>query len=140
MRPIAVELRGEIVGNGVPGAFWSPDLVLRDESGMMFLLYRSSVPLGRLFFALSSADKFTGEQVVVKGWYRRGMRPYVEMSELSGTVTKVEGMSGLVSIFSEETRNAVMKRETLCERSYSRWIQFAVSAAVTAAGVVWLLV
>ena len=35
MRPRAVELRGEIVGNGVPGAFWSPDFVMRDASGMV---------------------------------------------------------------------------------------------------------
>ncbi len=33
MRPRAVRLKGEIVGRGVPGAFWSPDLVLRDPTG-----------------------------------------------------------------------------------------------------------
>ncbi|MES2391387.1 MAG: hypothetical protein V4555_07090, partial [Acidobacteriota bacterium] len=26
MRPRAVEMTGEVIGNGVPGAFWSPDL------------------------------------------------------------------------------------------------------------------
>jgi Zn-dependent protease with chaperone function len=139
MRPRAVELRGEIVGNGYPGAFWSPDLVLKDESGLMFLLYRSSIPLGRLFFAISGADSFIGEQVVVKGWYRRGLRPYVELSELKAEITKVEGMKGTISIFSEATRNATLTRIPLHQKSYSRWIQFAVSATVTAGGLIWLL-
>jgi hypothetical protein len=139
MRPKAVELRGEIVGNGYPGAFWSPDLVLKDETGLMFLLYQSSMPFGRLFFAVSGADSFIGEQVVVKGWYRRGLRPYVELSGLTVTVTKVEGISGTISFFSDLTRNATMTRLPLHQRSYSLWIQFAVSAAVTATGLVWLL-
>jgi hypothetical protein len=139
MRPRAVELRGEIVGNGYPGAFWSPDLVLKDETGLMFLLYRSSIPFGRLLFALSGADDFVGEQVVVKGWYRRGGRPYVELSELSVTVTKVEGLSGAISIFSEETRNAKVSRVALHQQSYSRWIQFSLASLVTAAGIAWLL-
>jgi Zn-dependent protease with chaperone function len=139
MRPKAAELRGEIVGNGYPGAFWSPDLVLKDETGLMFLLYRSSIPFGRLIFAVSGAESFIGEQVVVKGWYRRGLRPYVELSGLAVTVTKVEGLSGSISIFSDLTRNATMTRVPLHQRSYSRWIQYAVSAAVTATGLVWLL-
>ena len=70
MRPRAVEIEGEIIGHGVPGAFWSPDLVLQDESGMMFVLYRSSIPFGRLFFAMRSADRLIGERVQVQGWYR----------------------------------------------------------------------
>lgn len=139
MRPRAVELRGEIVGNGYPGAFWSPDLVLKDETGLMFLLYRSSIPFGRLWFAMSGADSFVGEEVVVKGWYRRGLRPYVELSELSVTVTKVEGLAGSISIFSEATRNAVLTRVPLHQRSYSCWIQFGLSAAVTATGLIWLM-
>jgi len=139
MRPRAVELRGEIVGNGYPGAFWSPDLVLKDETGLMFLLYRSSIPFGRLLFAISGADNFVGEEVVVKGWYRRGLRPYVELSELSVTVTHVDMAPGPISIFSEATRNATVTRVPLHQKSYSRWIQFGVSAAVTAAGLIWLM-
>ena len=75
MTPRAVELRGEIIGNGIPGAFWSADLVMQDESGQMFLLYRSSIPLGRLFFALTDAYRFIGEQVTVKGWYAEACAP-----------------------------------------------------------------
>src|SRR6185312_14302931 len=43
MCPRAVRLKGKILGRGEPGAFWSPDLVLRDASGIMFILYRHSI-------------------------------------------------------------------------------------------------
>lgn len=142
MRPRAVELHGEILGNGVPGAFWSPDLVMSDGSGLMFLLYRSSIPLGRLFFAVKDANSFIGETITVRGWYRRGLRPYVEISEIYSNVSeaKING-SGPISIFSRATLDASESAKTtvLYRRSYSRWIQLAVSAAVCVAGIVWIL-
>ena len=123
MRPRAVELRGEIVGNGVPGAFWSPDLVLKDETGMMFVLYRSSIPFARLFFALKNTDRFIGEKVVLEGWFRRGLRPYVEISKLTTTTIRVNAGAGPISLFAEASNNATLTPETLAQRSYSRWIQ-----------------
>ena len=138
MRPRAVELRGEIVGNGVPGAFWSPDFVMRDESGMIFLLYRSSIPFARLFFALTNADRFIGEQVVLRGWYRRGLRPYVEISKLSADVVQTDAGPGLISVLGTSSSNAERRPERLVQRSYSRWIQSALAAAATAAGIIWL--
>jgi heat shock protein HtpX len=113
MRPRAVRLKGQIVGRGVPGAFWSPDLVLRDPSGIIFVLYRQSIPFARFVFAISSADSYIGQHVEVEGWFRRGLSPYVEMS-------RVAGENGSKS------------------RSYSRWIQCAISAVVVVAGWLWL--
>jgi hypothetical protein len=138
MRPRAIEIEGEIIGHGVPGAFWSPDLVLRDETGMMFLLYRSSIPFGRLLFALRSADRLVGERVTVQGWYRRGLKPYIEMSRVEARVSKAGG-SEYLSIFGNEASNQPLEYEQLVERSYSRWIQLAASAACAAAGIIWLL-
>ena len=138
MRPRAVEIEGEIIGHGVPGAFWSPDLVLRDETGMMFLLYRSSVPFGRLLFALRSADRLVGERVNVQGWYRRGLKPYIEMSRVEARVSKASG-AAFVSLFNKEDSSRPLEYEQIVERSYSRWIQLAASAACAAAGIVWLM-
>ena len=138
MRPLAVEIEGEIIGHGVPGAFWSPDLVLRDETGMMFLLYRSSVPFGRLLFALRSADRLVGERVNVQGWYRRGLKPYIEMSRVEARVSKASG-AAFVSLFNNEDSSRPLEYEQIVERSYSRWIQLAASAACAAAGIVWLM-
>jgi len=139
MRTRAVELQGEIVGNGVPGAFWSPDLVLRDKTGLMFLLYRSSIPFGRLWFAITNADRYIGEQVTIKGWYRRGLRPYVELSQIEAKVTKARMTDGPVSLFGNPSDPTPLEEVHLVSRSYSRWIQMAGSALATAVGVIWLL-
>ena len=139
MRPRAVELRGEVVGNGVPGAFWSPDLVLRDATGIMFLLYRSSIPFARLWFGITDANRYIGEQVTVRGWYRRGLKPYVEMATISATVTKSDNSPGMVTLFGGKRGRGPLETEVLTHRSWSRWIQLAGAAALTAGGVVWLL-
>jgi Zn-dependent protease with chaperone function len=112
MRARAVRVHGEIAGRGVPGAFWSPDLVLRDDTGMLFILYRQSIPFARLLFALN-ADEFIGEQVTIEGWFRRGMSPYIEMSTLA-------------------------TQEGVTRRAWSRWVQYGLSAAALVAGCWWL--
>jgi heat shock protein HtpX len=113
MRPRAVRLRGEIVGRGVPGVFWSPDLVLRDSTGIIFMLYRQSIPLARFLFAITEAESFIGQNVEIEGWFRRGLTPYVEMSRLTGENGSVQ-------------------------RTYSRWVQCAVSIAAIVVGWIWL--
>src|ERR1700690_172856 len=114
MQPRAVRLEGTVIGFGVPGAFWCPDLVLQDETGMLFVLYRQSVPFARLFFAISKAESYIGRKVVIEGWFRRGLRPYIEMSTLAG----------------EDMRRHC---------AYSRWIQHGAALLLVASGLVWWL-
>jgi hypothetical protein len=140
MRPRAVEIEGEIVGNARPGARWSPDLVLNDDSGSMFLLYRSSLPLGRLFFAFQTADRLVGEHVKVQGWYRRGRQPYIEIARIEACVPKPAADSGPVLLLAQQQqRRRPLEYAFLVERSYSKWIQLQLSAACAAAGIIWLL-
>ena len=113
MRPRAVQLKGQIVGRGVPGAFWSSDLVLRDSTGILFVLYRQSIPLARLMFAITEAESYIGQEVEIEGWFRRGLSPYVEMSLLKGE----NGES---------------------HRAYSRWIQYGLGVLAIIAGYYWL--
>ena len=113
MRPRAVRLTGKILGRGEPGAFWSPDLVLRDASGIMFILYRQqSIPFARFMFGTSEAESYVGQEVVIEGWFRRGLTPYVEMSKLEGEYDTMH-------------------------RTYSRWIQIAVALVAMAIGWYW---
>jgi heat shock protein HtpX len=114
MQPRAVRLKGTIVGRGMPGAFWSPDLVLRDASGIIFLLYRQSIPFARFLFAMSAAEYYVGQEVAVEGWFRRGLAPYVEMCKLTGPDGKTH-------------------------RTYSRWIQYALAIVCAVFGCLWLL-
>jgi len=110
MRPRAVRIEGEIVGRGQPGAFWCPDLVIKDETGILFVNDRQTIPLARLALA-AGADQWIGQRVTLEGWYRRGMMPYVELSRLSGT-----GNSG---------------QPGASHRSYSYYIQIGLAVVVS---------
>ena len=114
MRPRAVRLEGTIVGFGVPGAFYCADLVLRDSTGIVFVLYKQSIPLARLLFAFSEAANYIGEKVVIDGWFRRGLRPYLEIGRLTSDFGK-----------------------PLVTRS--RTVQTAAAALVTICGLAWLV-
>ena len=114
MRPRAVRLKGKILGRGVPGAFWSPDLVLQDATGILFVLYRQSIPFARFLFAITEAEQYIERDVEIEGWFRRGLTPYVEMAKLTN-----DGLG---------TR-----------RSYSRWVQVLLAALVVAVGTYWLM-
>jgi heat shock protein HtpX len=113
MRPRSVRLRGEILGRGVPGAFWSPDLVLRDSTGILFVLNRQTIPFKRFLFAMTEAESFIGRQVQIEGWFRRGLTPYVEMAR----ITAEDGNT---------------------HHSISCWIQYALAVAALTAGFFWL--
>jgi hypothetical protein len=139
MRPRAVEIEGEIIGSGRPGSRWSPDLVLKDDTGEMFLFYRSSIPLGRLFFAFHTADRLIGQHVKVQGWYRRGLQPYIEISRIEACVSKPSAEPGPILLFGKAGERKRLEYEFLVERSYSKWIQLQLSAAFAAAGIVLLL-
>jgi heat shock protein HtpX len=89
VRSVPCTLRGTIIGRGIPGLYWSEDLVLRDETGFIRLDYRQPIRLFEFLFGLLKADQFIGQEVVAEGWYRRWPGPYVElwkMRDLRGGV------------------------------------------------------
>jgi heat shock protein HtpX len=79
---IAVDVRGQIIGRGFPGYVLSADLVVQDASGFVPLLYRQPVPFMAALFALFKAEKYMGQEVVARGWYRRAPGPVVELREV----------------------------------------------------------
>ena len=79
---IAVDVRGQIIGRGFPGYVLSPDLVVQDASGFVPLLYRQPVPFMAALFALFKAEKYMGQEVVARGWYRRAPGPMIELREV----------------------------------------------------------
>lgn len=80
IRCIPVELEGEIIGRGVPGLFWSKDLVLQDETGFITLIYRQPLGILDTLFGLFRAEHLVGKKGTIRGWYRRGPAPYLELS------------------------------------------------------------
>ncbi|HEV3352917.1 MAG TPA: M48 family metalloprotease [Acidimicrobiales bacterium] len=88
---IGVNVKGKIIGRGMPGYVLSPDLVVQDASGFVPLLYSQPLPLWGSVFALFKADKYFGQEVMAQGWYRRLPGPAVELRSViatDGTQTK----------------------------------------------------
>ncbi|MEW6475163.1 MAG: M48 family metalloprotease [Actinomycetota bacterium] len=83
MGGIPVEVKGRIIGRGFPGYRLSPDLVLEDGSGFVPLIYRQPVlPFLATLFGLLRAEKFIGQEVVARGWYRRTPGPSIELERV----------------------------------------------------------
>ena len=79
---IGVTVKGQIVGRGMPGYVLSPDLVVADSSGFVPLLYRQPIPFAAAFFGLFRAEKFQGQEVEARGWYRRLPGPAIELRDV----------------------------------------------------------
>lgn len=105
---------------------------------MMFVYYRSSLPFGRLFFAVTKADDLIGRKVKVRGWYRRGIKPYVELSRIETPRVAVPPRIG-DSLFPGEPIGGPPEYDQITGRSYSVWVQLAATAACVALGLYLLL-
>ena len=79
---IPVTVTGQIIGRGMPGYVLSADLVVADASGFVPLLYRQPLPFAAELFGLFRAQAFQGQDVVARGWYRRGPGPAIELRDV----------------------------------------------------------
>ncbi len=65
-------LHGSVIGRGMPGYVFSEDVMLQDETGLMYLDYQSGIPIiGNFLFAWKKVKKLIGEQVSTRGWFFR---------------------------------------------------------------------
>ena len=64
---IPVEVRGRVIGRGIPGYVLSPDLVIADDSGFVPLAYRQPVPFVATLFGLLRVPQWLGRDVVARG-------------------------------------------------------------------------
>jgi Zn-dependent protease with chaperone function len=81
VKGIPVRLAGKVMGRGMPGYVLSPDLVIQDDTGFVTLQYRQPIPFAREWFGLFQVKKWMGQEVVVRGWFRRGPGPVVELRD-----------------------------------------------------------
>jgi len=82
VRAVPGTLQGRIIGKGIPGLYWSEDLVLQDRSGYIVLDYRQPARLWETLFGLLRADSLVGMTGKARGWFRRAPRPVFELREL----------------------------------------------------------
>jgi heat shock protein HtpX len=83
VRSVPGTLAGRIIGRGVPGLFYSEDLVLQDDTGFIILDYRQPLRILEFLFGWVKAEKLIGQGGTAVGWYRRSPRPYFEMRRLT---------------------------------------------------------
>jgi Zn-dependent protease with chaperone function len=90
VRSVPARLKGRIIGRGIPGLVYSEDLVLRDDTGFIFLDYRQPFRLMELWFGLARAGDLVGRDVTATGWYRRAPTPFFELGtlEIGGDVRR----------------------------------------------------
>ena len=82
VRSIPCTVEGTVIGRGIPGLFYSEDLVLQDESGFIVVDYRQPLRFLEFLFGWLKAQDLVGQKGKVMGWYRRSPRPYLEMRRL----------------------------------------------------------
>jgi heat shock protein HtpX len=82
IRAVPGTLKGRIIGRGVPGLFYSEDLVLQDATGFIVLDYRQPWRLFEFLFGLLRAEKYVGQSGSARGWFRRVPQPVFELREL----------------------------------------------------------
>jgi hypothetical protein len=88
VRPVPCEIKGKIIGRGVPGLIWSEDFVLQDDTGIIFLDYRQPLGIWNFLFGLLRAKRYQGEEVKIIGWYRRAPVPYIEIKSMETSTGK----------------------------------------------------
>jgi len=78
-----VSLSGKLIGRGIPGLIISEDMMLQDETGIIFMNYEGLIPgISNIIFAMMKMDKLIGKSVRVKGWFLRGASPRIEVDEM----------------------------------------------------------
>lgn len=82
IRTIPTFLEGRIIGRGTPGYYFGEDLYIQDNTGLMYVDYRFGWGLIDIFFAIFRVKKLIGQRVRIKGWYRRGPGPYIQVDTI----------------------------------------------------------
>jgi len=82
VRPIPAIIEGTIVGRGIPGYYFSEDLYFQDNTGLLYIDYRFGLRIVDFFWAITKVNRLIGQRVRIKGWYRRGPGPYLQIDTL----------------------------------------------------------
>lgn len=75
-----VRLKGTVIGRGLAGNIFSEDMVLRDQTGIIFLDFQHG--LSNIYFSFFKLEEFIGQEVIIEGWYRRAPLPYIELKNI----------------------------------------------------------
>ncbi|HYF84172.1 MAG TPA: zinc metalloprotease HtpX [Clostridia bacterium] len=78
VKGIPAVIEGKVIGRGIPGYFFSEDLVIDDGTAIMLIDYRQPHRIFEIIFSLARVEELKEKDVKVVGWYKRGHRPYFQ--------------------------------------------------------------
>lgn len=82
VRSVPAIIRGKIVGRGVAGYILSEDVLLQDDTGFIYVDYRTGISWGDLAYGYFITSGLIGKDAVMKGYFRRALFPYFEVIEI----------------------------------------------------------
>lgn len=91
VRGKAVQMNGAIVGRGIPGYVFGEDMMLQDNTGLLYLNYEGPFSfISNLVFALKKFKKFLGQSVKARGWFYRSNTQYLQLNYVEGPTGRVK--------------------------------------------------
>jgi heat shock protein HtpX len=82
IRPQPAIIDGKIIGRGIPGLFYSEDLMLRDKKGIILIDYNFGISLVNFLFGILKTGRLIGHNIRVYGWFRRGPGPRIQVMRI----------------------------------------------------------
>lgn len=82
IRCIPAIIEGKVIGKGIPGYYFSDDIYFQDETGLLYVDYRFGIGLVDFFWAIRRVPQLIGQRVRIKGWFRRGPSPYIQVDTI----------------------------------------------------------
>jgi Zn-dependent protease with chaperone function len=93
-------LKGTIVGRGLPGYFFSEDLMLQDKTGLIYLDYQSGIPfVGNFIFAWRKVREILGKEMEIKGWFFRSSFHYIVLDSLKYNFSQIKSYTKFWNLF-----------------------------------------
>jgi Zn-dependent protease with chaperone function len=82
MRSVPAIMEGKIIGRGIPGYYFSEDMYFQDETGLLYVDYRYGIGFVDFIHSIKKIRNMVGQRVRIKGWYRRGPSPYIQVDTI----------------------------------------------------------
>ncbi|WP_425448912.1 zinc metalloprotease HtpX [Dethiothermospora halolimnae] len=76
IKGIPAVLEGKVIGRGIPGLFYSEDIMIDDGTGIMIVDYKQPFRFLEFIFGVFKVDEMKDKDIKIVGWYKRGVRPY----------------------------------------------------------------
>lgn len=85
LRGKPAKIEGKVIGRGDAGYAFGSDMKFQDPAGTIYLRYASRFgPLGNFLFGWTQVESLVGVEGGAVGWFRRGIVPWMDLSELKG--------------------------------------------------------